>query len=80
MIVLVVDGGTYVREFTGDAGGSDDGDGRVVEPTKDGATEGVTLPNGTLATNDLAQHRGSLHKMLQLTCSAHRNRSPITRH
>ncbi len=55
--MLVVDAGTYVCELAGDTGGSDDGDGRVVEPTKEGATEGLTLPEGTLATDDLAQHR-----------------------
>jgi len=56
LIVLIVDGGTYVGELTGEAGGSGDGEDRLVEPTKDGATEGLTLPEGTLATADQGQH------------------------
>ena len=57
MIVLVVDGGTYVCELGGDEVGSDVGDGRVFEPTKDGAAEGLALLKDALVTNDLAQHR-----------------------
>ena len=54
--MLVVDAGTYVCELAGDKGGSDDGDSKIVEPTKEGATEGLTLPEGKLATDNLAQH------------------------